>query len=123
MESFIIDGSYILPTPGIDIQYTEQDLQTRAKRDDTGLLHKKTVAWGKRRIDLTWPVLTSEELGVIRSATKGREFFQLQYFSDQAGVSGIISQAYSGDFTYKLHTAHDVNAPMWKDVRLAIIER
>ncbi|MBR2999828.1 MAG: hypothetical protein IKF39_02425 [Oscillospiraceae bacterium] len=123
METFIIDNTYTLPTPGIDVQYTEQDLQQHGKRDDSGILHKKTVRWGVRRIDLRWPLLTSAEMTLVRQAVKGREYFSFQYFSDSAGVSGNIPEAYSGDYTYKLHTAHDRSSPMWTDVHLAIIER
>ena len=123
METFIVDGTHTLPTPGIDVQYTEQDLQQYGKRDDAGTLHKKTVRWGLRRLDLHWPVLTSAEMTAIRTAVKGKEYFSFQYLSDSAGVSGVIPEAYSGDFTYKLYTANDPTAPVWRDVSLAIIER
>jgi len=117
-----INGTAI-PTPGIDTKYTEEDAQLTAYRDENGLLHKNTVAWGKRKVECVWPILTNDEINLLRKLTKNSEYVTLTYYNTQDGTSGTISQCYTGDLTYKLHTYALNNEPMWLEVGLNFIER
>lgn len=121
METFIANGIE-LPTPKINPKYTEEDLQLEAWRDEAGYLHKIQVRTGLRKVELEWPYLTNEQLGVVRRAVKGSEYFTFRYYSDSAGINGYMSEAYSGDITYELYTLRYGHGE-WVNVKVSIIER
>jgi hypothetical protein len=121
METFIANGVK-LPTPSIKPKYTEQDLQSsNTTRDLVGYLHKETIRWGVRKVELEWAYLTNEQMNLIRSATKGKEYFTFQYYSTSAGISGSFT-AYTGDFTYSLYSLRK-GVGEWTDVSLSFIEQ
>ena len=121
METFIANGIE-LPTPKINPKYTEEDLQLEAWRDEAGYLHKIQVRTGLRKVELEWPYLTDEQLGVVRRAVKGSEYVTCRYYSDSAGINGYMSEAYSGDITYELYTLRYGHGE-WVNVKVSIIER
>lgn len=114
-----------LPTPAKDgIQYTEQDLSQNDYRDGKGYLHKKTVRWGVRRLDVSWDNLSSEEIRLIRSLTKGNEYFTLEYYSDALDHKGVINECYSSDYKYTLRTVtKNGKSARYSSVTLAFVER
>lgn len=123
MEAFKIDGTALPAIARGNAAYSENDLQEKAYRDAYGVMHKKTVRWGVRKIELKWSRLTDSELALIRSLTKQKEYFSVDYYSDTAGVSGHINEAYSGDtLKYTLDKGAS-NSKVWKDVSISLIER
>lgn len=116
-----------LPTPDENgVEITEQDLQVNSYRDMAGKLHKRTVRWGLRRLDVSWSRLTAEQVNLIRSLTKGKEYFSLTYYSSDE-KSGTISECYSGDLKYGLKKiVKDKNGrdrAIYESANIAIIER
>ena len=123
MDFFKIDG---VPLPKVargNAIYSENDLQEKAYRDAYGLMHKKTVRWGTRKIELKWSRLTDRELALIRSLTKHKEYFGVDYYSDTSGVNGHINSAYSGDTLKYTLDKGATNKKIWKDVSISIIEQ
>lgn len=116
-----------LPTPDENgVEITEQDLQVNSYRDMAGKLHKRTVRWGLRRLDVSWSRLTAEQVNLIRSLTKGKEYFSLAYYSSDE-KSGTIPECYSGDLKYGLKKiVKDKNGSdhaIYESASIAIIER
>ena len=121
METFIANGVE-LPTPGIKAKYTEEDMQSEnTTRDAYGVLHKETVRWGVRKVELTWPYLTDAQMNIIRSACKGHEWFVFKYYSTTAGINGQIDNCYTGDLKYSLYSLRN-GVGEWIDVSLSFIE-
>ena len=121
-----IDGTE-LPTPDENgVKITEQDLQVNSYRDMAGKLHKRTVRWGLRRLDVSWNRLTADQVNLIRSLTKGKEYFSLSYYSSD-DKSGTISECYSGDLEYGIRKiVKDKNGKdraIYESASIAIIER
>lgn len=116
-----------LPTPDENgVEITEQDLQVNSYRDMAGKLHKRTVRWGLRRLDVSWSRLTAEQVNLIRSLTKGKEYFSFAYYSSDE-KSGTIPECYSGDLKYGLKKiVKDKNGSdhaIYESASIAIIER
>lgn len=119
MSLFKIDGVALPTIPIGNVKYTENDLQSVGYRDEAGFLHKITVRYGVRKLEVKWNMLTDEEVSLIRSLTKGKEFFRLEYFSDNN--NGVIEKAYAGDPSYSLYNVRNGKG-MWKDYSISFIE-
>lgn len=123
MESFKINGTALPPLPRNNVNYSENDLQGNAYRDAYGFMHKKTVRWGVRKFELKWNRMTDAQLSLLRSLTKGKEYFAVDYYSDKAGGLGHINEAYSGDTLKYTLDKGATNQYVWKDVTISLIER
>lgn len=123
MEAFKVNGTALPPVARGNAQYSENDLQEKAYRDAYGVMHKKTVRWGVRKIELKWSKMTDAQLTLLRSLVKGAEYFSVDYYSDTAGVSGHINEAYSGDTLKYTLDKGATNQYVWKDVSISLIER
>lgn len=123
MEAFKVNGTALPPVARGNAQYSENDLQEKAYRDAYGVMHKKTVRWGVRKIELKWSKMTDAQLTLLRSLVKGTEYFSVDYYSDTAGVSGHINEAYSGDTLKYTLDKGATNQYVWKDVTISLIER
>ena len=123
MEAFKIDGTALPPVARNNAQYSENDLQEKAYRDAYGVMHKKTVRWGVRKIELKWTKMTDAQLTLLRKLTKGKEYFSVDYYSDTEGVSGHIAEAYSGDTLKYTLNKGATNQYVWKEVSISLIER
>lgn len=119
IRTYIADG-VLLPEPGINVDYSESDVQEYANRDEGGFMHKKTVRFGVRKITLKWPVLTSDEINTIKSATKGKESFTFQYYDAAKKLEGTM-EAYTGDLKYTLYSLAG-GEPMWINASMSFIE-
>jgi hypothetical protein len=117
------DGTtFDLPTPQIELKYTEEDLQLEAWRDEAGYLHKIEARKMLHKVELTWPYLSDAELALIRRACKTQEYFRFQFYCDAVGTQGYLDEAYSGDLTMTLYSLR-YGEGEWIDVHLSIIER
>lgn len=111
-----------LPVPKYKIGYQEEDLQLDAWRDEAGYLHKIEARRSLRRVDLEYPYLNDSQMQTIKTALKSQEYFKFIYYNYEDGTSGVIDEAYSGNFTYTLYSLRKGEAE-WIDVKIAIIER
>ena len=123
MDFFKIDGVALPKVARGNAAYSENDLQEKAYRDAYGVMHKKTVRWGVRKIELKWSRLTDSELALIRSLTKRKEYFSVDYYSDTYGINGHIDSAYGGDTLKYTLDKGATNKKNWKDVSISLIER
>ena len=112
----------VLPMPKYKINYTKQDLQLEAWRDEAGYLHKVEARRGLRRVDLEWSYLNDTEMNTIQTALKSAEYFKFKYYDYVSGSNAEMAEAYSGDITYTLYSLRN-GVGEWVDVKVAIIER
>ena len=109
-----------LPTPSA-MSVTIADFDAGSDtvgRNAQGELFRDRVAV-KRKIDLTWRILTAEEMSLILNAMQD-VFFNVTYYDPQYGEKTIT--AYVGDRTPSLYTFSDLGI-LYQDFSVSITER
>ena len=122
MNLLIVDG-VALPTPD-EMKYKEADLQSEGYRDELGFMHKTTVRWGVRSINVKWKrILSDADLTLIRNAVRGQEYRTVQYFTDIGNHSGTMTAYCGADMDFELYSVDGGGHGGWKDVTIDIIEQ
>nr|DAO20455.1 MAG TPA: hypothetical protein [Caudoviricetes sp.] len=123
MSVYKVDGVALPPVIRGNAKYSENDLAEEAYRDALGFTHKKTVRFGVRKIELSWPRLTDDELNLIADLTKGKEYFKFEYYDRKKKAAGVIQEAYSGNTLKYTIDKGATNKKVWKDISISIVER
>lgn len=87
-------------------------------RNSQGELFRDRVCI-KRKIDLTWKLLTAEQMALILNAVED-VFFTVTYYDPKDGEKTITG--YVGDRTPSLYTFSDIGI-LYKDFSMSITER
>lgn len=122
MNLLVVDG-VALPTPD-EMTYKEADLQWDGYRDELGYMHKTTVRWGVRSINVKWNrSLSDSDITLIRNAVRGQEYRTVQYFTDVGNHSGTMTAYFGADMDFKLVSVDKNDKGTWKELVIDIIEQ
>jgi len=114
-----VDGYNITPN---------QRMETEAKRDVTGLLHRNTVAHTASKIEFTTPYMTNSDLDdmitLFRNAwTNSTERKLVIEYYDMESNTYKTADVYMPDIKFEIdHIDNDHNIIMYKETRVAFIE-
>jgi hypothetical protein len=99
---FQIDG-VDMPAPDSGIPYTSSNLQSSGYRDTLGILHKTTVRYDTKKVELNWGRLHAAEVKKIYDAIYGKEWFVFRFYNPLVlGMSTCT--VYNGDLTFNVET-------------------
>ena len=114
-----VDGYNITPN---------QRMETEAKRDVTGLLHRNTVAHTASKIEFTTPYMTNSDLDdmitLFRNAwTNSTERKLVIEYYDMESNTYKTADVYMPDIKFEIdHIDNDHNIITYKETRVAFIE-
>lgn len=95
-------------------------IASEAERTASGLMVLDVIAI-KRRLDLTYTIISDAELKAILDILEGGVFHSVTYPDPQGGEAKTIT-AYVGDINQGAFFRRN-GVRYWKDVRLALIEQ
>lgn len=75
----------------------------------------------KRRIDLTWAVISGKQLNAIIDLLDAKVFYQVEFPDPKQGGATAIMVGYVGDLNMTLHRTD--GACVWKDITIPFIEQ
>lgn len=105
-----------------------QRLETDAKRDVTGMLHRNTVSHTATKIEFETPIITNIDLQAMLSILRSNWTIQLerklniQYYNEETD-SYATAACYVPDIDYNIdHIDLNQNLVFYKPIRIAFIE-
>mgnify|MGYP001111287731 FL=1 len=118
MEFFKINGKSIKAPTEISISYEELD---KAERTVDGTMVVDIVGT-KRRVDVSWEYLSTDDMAVLANAVKGGIFTGVS-FHDNATGNLISITARAEGLAYLPHYDWAKSRLMWKSVSVSFTER
>lgn len=119
MKYIKVDGYNITPN---------QRMETEAKRDVTGHLHRNTVAHTASKIEFTTPYMTNLDMDAMMTLFRNawtsvtERKLSIEYY-DMETNTYKVADVYMPDIKYEIdHIDNDLNIITYKETRVAFIE-